>query len=71
MAKKVIESTGSKSEITHKDLSQGNVYNVKHDPERRCPDITLAKKELEWEPKVNWEHGLMETINYFKGVLRI
>ena len=69
LAEKIIGFTGSNSEITHKDLSSGSVYNVKNDPERRCPDITLAKAELDWEPKIMWEHGLMETINYFKGVL--
>jgi len=71
LAKKIINLTGSNSEITFKELPKDNVYEVKHDPERRCPDINLAKTELNWEPKVNWEHGLMETINYFKGVLNL
>ena len=64
LAEKIIEFTGTKSEIIHKELPQD-------DPVRRCPDITLAKEKLEWQPKVKWEHGLMETINYFKSVLRL
>jgi dTDP-glucose 4,6-dehydratase len=40
------------------------------DPKQRCPDITKAKQLLQWEPKVNLEEGLKETIDYFKGVYR-
>jgi dTDP-glucose 4,6-dehydratase len=40
------------------------------DPKQRCPDITKAKQLLQWEPKVNLEDGLKETIDYFKGVYR-
>ena len=36
------------------------------DPRQRCPDISLAKRELDWEPTVQLEDGLAETINYFK-----
>jgi len=38
------------------------------DPKRRCPDVTLAKKELNWEPKVSLEEGLTKTIAYFKAL---
>jgi dTDP-glucose 4,6-dehydratase len=38
------------------------------DPKQRCPDISKAKQVLKWEPKVNLEEGLTETIGYFKGV---
>lgn len=37
------------------------------DPQRRCPDITLARRELSWEPKVRLEDGLKNTIDYFQG----
>jgi len=39
------------------------------DPKQRQPDITLAKAKLGWEPKVNLEDGLKETIGYFKALL--
>ena len=39
------------------------------DPTRRCPDITLAKKTLDWFPTVPLEDGLSRTIAYFKALL--
>ena len=59
LAKKVILLTGSKSKIIHKELPQD-------DPVRRRPDISLAKKIIGWETKVQLEEGLKKTINYFK-----
>lgn len=59
LAKKVIELTSSKSELTFNGLP-------KDDPVRRRPDISLAKKELGWEPKIKLEEGLKKTIPYFK-----
>ncbi|MBQ1547634.1 MAG: SDR family oxidoreductase [Lachnospiraceae bacterium] len=59
LAEKVIELTGSASKITYKELPSD-------DPKMRRPDITLAKKELEWEPKIPLEEGLKKTIEYFK-----
>lgn len=52
--------TGSKSKISYKPLPQD-------DPKQRRPDISRAKKELGWEPKVDLEDGLIRTIEYFKG----
>ena len=40
------------------------------DPLQRCPDITLAREKLKWEPKVPIEQGLARTIEYFDGLLR-
>ena len=40
-------------------------YNAK----QRKPDITVAKKELDWEPKIKLEDGLVETIRYFERLL--
>jgi len=37
---------------------------------QRCPDITMAKRELGWEPKVMLEEGLRRTIAYFDELLR-
>jgi UDP-glucuronate decarboxylase len=60
LAQKVIELTGSKSELEFLPLPQD-------DPTQRQPDITLAKKMLGgWEPKVQLEEGLLKTIEYFK-----
>ena len=41
----------------------------KDDPTRRQPDITLAKKELDWEPHIQLEEGLKKTIEYFRGIV--
>jgi UDP-glucuronate decarboxylase len=38
------------------------------DPVQRCPDISLARKVLKWEPKVPLEEGLGRTIEYFRGM---
>ncbi len=62
-AKKIIEMTGTKSSIIHKDLPID-------DPKQRRPDISLAKKVLDWEPKVGLEEGLEKTIEYFKGKIK-
>ncbi|MDP5157669.1 MAG: SDR family oxidoreductase [Flaviramulus sp.] len=62
LAQKVIELTGSKSKIIYRPLPSD-------DPMQRQPDISLAKKELDWYPKVNLDEGLIKTIEYFKGVI--
>jgi UDP-glucuronate decarboxylase len=62
LAQKVIELTGSESKIIHLPLPQD-------DPMQRQPDITLAKKELDWEPHIQLEEGLKATIEYFKGIV--
>lgn len=61
LAEKVINFTSSKSKIIKKKLPQD-------DPKQRKPDITLAKKYLKWEPKVNLDEGLKTTIKYFKTI---
>lgn len=61
LAKKVIELTNSKSKITFKPLP-------KDDPLQRKPDITLAKDQLNWIPKVQLEEGLLKTIEYFNKI---
>ncbi len=59
LAEKVIALTGSSSKLTHEPLP-------KDDPAQRRPDISLAKKELDWEPKIQIEEGLKRTIEWFK-----
>jgi nucleoside-diphosphate-sugar epimerase len=58
-AGQIIRATGSRSKIVFKPLPQD-------DPKQRRPDITRAKKILDWEPKVPLANGLTQTIKYFK-----
>jgi len=62
LADKIIDLTGSKSEIRY----SGNFRE--NDPMRRRPDITKAKKILDWEPKINLDEGLQKTIEYYKSL---
>jgi len=59
-AEKILEITGAKSEISYKPLPVD-------DPKVRQPDITRARKLLNWEPKVAFEDGIRATIDYFKS----
>ena len=59
LARKVIEMTGSKSGIVFKPLPHD-------DPKQRKPDISLARKVLDWEPKIPLDEGLRYVIDYFK-----
>lgn len=59
LAEKVISLTGSKSKIVHRPLPQD-------DPTQRKPVIDLAKKELDWEPRISLDEGLVKTIAYFQ-----
>ncbi|WKZ25321.1 MAG: SDR family oxidoreductase [bacterium] len=61
LSKKVIELTNSTSEVIHSKEFRPD------DPMQRCPDITKAKEILGWEPKVNLEEGLKNTIEYYKN----
>jgi UDP-glucuronate decarboxylase len=62
LAKQVIAATGSRSELSYAPLPED-------DPRQRQPDITRAKKQLEWEPKVPLKDGLGWTIDYFREML--
>lgn len=59
LAEEVINLTGSKSKITYLPLPQD-------DPKQRQPEISLAKKELDWEPLTQLREGLKTTIAYFE-----
>lgn len=61
LAETVIKLTKSSSEIIFKPLPHD-------DPLRRQPDISLAKKHLDWEPQINLEKGLKATIDYFRKI---
>ena len=60
LAEKTVEMTDSSSQLIFKDLPAD-------DPKQRCPDISLAKSILDWEPAINLETGLAETIDWFRG----
>ncbi len=62
LANEVISLTNSRSKLTFKPLPSD-------DPTQRQPNIDLAKKELNWEPKVQLREGLIKTIGYFENIL--
>jgi len=62
LAHKVVDMVGSSSKIEFRPLPQD-------DPRQRCPDITRARELLGWEPRVNLENGLTQTIAYFDKLL--
>jgi len=63
LANKVKRATKSKSKIVYEDLPED-------DPTRRKPDISKAKKMLDWRPKVSFSRGLEKTIAYFEKRLK-
>ena len=62
LAETIIRLTNSKSKLIYQPLPED-------DPLQRQPDITLARKELNWEPKISLEEGLKPTIEYFKRII--
>jgi UDP-glucuronate decarboxylase len=62
LAEKVIKLTESKSKIIYRPLPSD-------DPMMRKPDITVAKKELDWEPNIRLDEGLVKTIEFFKTII--
>ena len=61
LAELVVELTGSRSNIVYQPLPSD-------DPTRREPDISLARRRLDWEPTVTLRDGLQKTIDYFRGL---
>ena len=62
LAELVIELTGSRSTLIYRELPED-------DPQRRCPDISVAQQELGWSPDVVLRDGLMRTIAFFESLL--
>lgn len=62
LAETVLKLTGSSSKLIDKPLPED-------DPTQRCPDIYMAKKELNWQPTIELEEGLERTIAYFRKIL--
>uniref|UniRef100_UPI00389A4FF7 UDP-glucuronic acid decarboxylase family protein n=1 Tax=Thiobacillus sedimenti TaxID=3110231 RepID=UPI00389A4FF7 len=64
LAERVLRLTGSKSKLAFHPLPTD-------DPKQRQPDISLARENLGWEPKVSLEDGLKETVAYFRKTLNV
>ncbi len=62
LAEKIIDMTGSASVLIEKPLPED-------DPLQRCPDISLAREKLDWQPTVTLNDGLRRTIDYFKKII--
>ena len=63
LAEKILELVNGRSKLVFQPLPVD-------DPMQRCPDITLAREKLGWEPKVALDEGLAKTIAYFDGLLK-
>jgi len=63
LAERILKLVNGKSKLVFQPLPID-------DPMQRCPDITLARKMLNWEPKVALDQGLARTIEYFDGLLK-
>jgi|GEM_PF-2558722 len=59
LAEKILEMTGSRSELVFKPLPID-------DPRQRQPDITLTRERLGWEPKIKLADGLVQTFEFFE-----
>jgi len=63
LATKVLEITGSQSELKHVELPAD-------DPKQRCPNITRARQLLDWSPQVDLNTGLQRAIQFYRDLLR-
>lgn len=62
LADKILQIVGGKSKLAYQSLPVD-------DPKQRQPDISLARNKLNWEPKVQLEDGLKETVAYFRRII--
>ncbi|MCA9018657.1 MAG: SDR family oxidoreductase [Planctomycetaceae bacterium] len=63
LAQAVLSSVDSESELIHEPLPTD-------DPKQRCPDITKARKFLDWEPEVSLQEGLARTVEYYRNLMQ-
>lgn len=63
LAERILQLVGSKSKLEFRPLPLD-------DPVQRCPDISLAKSKLGWQPKVDLEDGLKETVGWFRHIIQ-
>jgi len=64
LAEMVVDLVGSRSKIGYRPLPED-------DPRQRCPDISLARNVLQWQPRVQLREGLIKTIDYFDRLLSV
>ncbi|MEX3008904.1 UDP-glucuronic acid decarboxylase family protein [Hoeflea sp. TYP-13] len=62
LAERIVQLVDSRSKLEFRPLPQD-------DPVQRCPDISVAQKELDWQPKVDLEDGLKETVSWFRHLI--
>lgn len=62
LASMILELTGSKSKLIYEELPED-------DPSQRQPNISLADKEINWQPIIPLEKGLISTVDYFKSLI--
>jgi len=62
LARRIIGLAGARSALVFRRLPTD-------DPRQRCPDITAARRELNWNPRVELDQGLAETVRYFRALL--
>jgi UDP-glucuronate decarboxylase len=62
LATRIQKLCGTDNKVVHLDIPEG-------DPKLRRPDITLAKKLLDWEPHIDLDNGLIKTIEYYRNQL--
>ena len=60
IAERIIALAGSPSRIAHIPLPED-------DPMSRCPDITLAREQLGWEPQIDLADGVLDTVGFYRG----
>ncbi|WP_280422920.1 NAD-dependent epimerase/dehydratase family protein [Nocardia carnea] len=60
LAEEIRSAVGSRSTLEY-------IEGAVDDPQRRCPDITVARRELDWQPRVDRGEGLLRTIDWFAG----
>lgn len=63
LAETILQVTGSRSELKFQPLPE-------NDPRRRRPDISLAKKSLDWQPCIDLKQGIKKTVAYFENLIQ-
>lgn len=70
LAQRILTLVPTKSKMKVVRLDKKNPYQSKHDPKQRKPDITLARKLLQWHPKIELTEGLKKTIAYYQALTK-
>jgi UDP-glucuronate decarboxylase len=65
----IVELVDNISRVLRKKLKVTHLSSLDDDPRRRCPDISRARRYLDWSPRVNLADGLQQTIAYFRKAI--